>query len=97
MTELNASAHTVVGKVVSNKMDKTIVVVVERKIKHPFYGKYVKRQSRMYAHDGDNICNMGDVVMIKQSRPLSKLKSWVLVKVVEKTEAIEKIEAKVTA
>ena len=76
----------IVGKVVSNKMDKTIVVKIERKVKHPLYGKYIRRSSKMYAHDNENSCNIGDVVLIKQSRPLSKTKHWVLVKVLEKQD-----------
>ncbi len=69
-----------IGKVVSNKMNKTIVVQVERKVKHPLYGKYLRRFSKMNAHDEENTCNIGDIVMIKESRPLSKTKHWVLVK-----------------
>jgi len=77
-----SKARTIVGKVVSNKMNKTIVVEVERNVKHPLYGKYVKRYSKMYAHDENNRCNIGDVVMIQQTRPLSKLKRWTLVELV---------------
>jgi small subunit ribosomal protein S17 len=79
-------AVTVVGKVVSNKMQKTIVVEVDRKVKHPLYGKYMKRSSKMYAHDNENTCKIGDLVLIKQSRPLSKTKNWVLVEVLEKSD-----------
>ena len=86
MIEQNAISRTVQGKVVSNKMDKTIVVQVERKVKHPLYGKYMRRFSKMYAHDAENTCMVGDVVLIQQSRPLSKTKSWVLVEVVERAE-----------
>ena len=87
MTEQNATTRrTVTGKVISNKMDKTIVVEVERKIKHPLYGKYIRRTSKMYAHDADNACKIGDVVLIQQSRPLSKTKHWMLVQVLERTE-----------
>jgi len=74
----------VVGKVVSDKMNKTVVVQVERKVKHPLYGKYVRRFSKMYAHDEENICQIGDVVSIKQSRPLSKTKRWTLVEIIKK-------------
>ncbi len=77
--------RAVVGKVVSNKMDKSIVVKVERKVKHPLYKKYVKRFSKMHAHDESNQCNIGDVVEITQSRPFSKTKNWALVNVVEKS------------
>ena len=66
------------GKVVSNKMDKTIVVLVERKIKHPVYGKFVKRSTKMHAHDEANECRIGDTVTIKETRPLSKTKTWAL-------------------
>lgn len=86
MTEQTTSGRTVVGKVVSNKMNKTIVVQVERKVKHPLYGKYLRRFSKMKAHDEANTCNIGDIVMIKESRPLSKTKHWVLVQVLEKME-----------
>lgn len=84
--EQTSAGREVVGKVVSNKMDKTIVVMVERKVKHPLYGKYIKKQSRMYAHDNDNACKIGDLVLIKQSRPISKTKHWVLVNVLEKAD-----------
>jgi small subunit ribosomal protein S17 len=86
MTEQKAPARTVVGKVVSDKMDKTIVVEVERKIKHPLYGKYIRRSSRMYAHDDSNTGKMGDLVLIANSRPISKTKHWTLVQVLEKAE-----------
>lgn len=82
----SARAVTVVGKVVSNKMQKTIVVEVDRKVKHPLYGKYMKRSSKMYAHDSENTCKVGDLVLIKQSRPMSKTKNWVLVEVLEKSD-----------
>lgn len=83
-TEQAKEQRTVVGQVISDKMNKTIVVQVERKVKHPLYGKYVKRFSKMYAHDETNSCRIGDIVMIKQSRPLSKTKRWALVQVVKK-------------
>lgn len=84
MTEQTAAGRTVImGKVVSNKMNKTIVVEVERKVKHALYGKYMRRFSKMYAHDENNSCAIGDVVLIQQSRPLSKTKHWELVKIVE--------------
>lgn len=76
--------RSVVGLVVSNKMDKTIVVQIERKVKHPMYGKYVKRFSKMYAHDEENESRIGDVVKIQQSRPLSKTKRWKLVEIVKR-------------
>ena len=71
------------GKVVSNKMDKTITVLVERRVKHPVYGKYITRSSRIHAHDETNQCGMGDTVTVAESRPISKSKTWKLVEVVE--------------
>jgi small subunit ribosomal protein S17 len=76
--------RTVQGRVVSNKMDKTITVAVERKVKHPIYGKFIKRTTKLYAHDENNACQTGDVVTIKECRPLSKSKNWMLVDVVGK-------------
>ena len=75
-----------VGIVTSNKMDKSIVVAVERKVKHPIYGKFVKKTSKFHAHDDKNECSIGDVVRIMESRPLSKTKRWRLVEVVEKVK-----------
>jgi len=72
------------GKVVSNKMDKTIAVSVERLVKHPTYGKYVRRTTKLLAHDANNECKEGDVVSIKPCRPMSRRKSWMLVRVVER-------------
>ncbi len=82
MTE--QKVRTVQGRVVSNKMDKTITVVVERFVKHPIYGKFIKRSTKLHAHDENNVCNQGDVVTVRECRPLSKNKSWMLVDVVEK-------------
>jgi small subunit ribosomal protein S17 len=78
--------RTVIGKVISDKMNKTIVVQVERKVKHPQYGKYVRRFSKMYVHDEENMSRVGDVVRIQQSRPLSKTKRWKLVEVLKREE-----------
>lgn len=72
------------GVVVSNKMDKSIVVLVVRKIKHPLYGKFIKQSTKIHAHDENNICKEGDMVLIEESRPISKLKRWKLVEVVTK-------------
>lgn len=72
------------GKIVSNKMDKTIVVLVERRVKHPLYGKFMSRSSKLYAHDPKNQCNIGDVVTIRESRPYSKNKTWELLNVEER-------------
>ena len=77
---------TKTGVVTSNKMAKTITVAVERKVKHPIYGKFVKKTSRFHAHDEKNECSIGDMVKIMESRPLSKTKRWRLVEVVEKVK-----------
>jgi small subunit ribosomal protein S17 len=77
---------TIIGKVVRHKMDKSIVVSVERKVKHPKYGKFVKKTSKFFAHDEKNECALGDVVLIMETRPLSKLKRWRLVQIVEKAK-----------
>ena len=84
----NNAARTISGKVVSDKMDKSITVLVERRVKHPIYGKYVKRSTKLHAHDENNECNIGDVVTIQETRPLSKTKSWTLVNVVEKAAKV---------
>ena len=76
--------RSITGQVVSNKMDKTIVVMGERKVKHPLYGKFIRRSTKYHAHDAGNECNIGDTVMIKECRPLSKTKSWTLIKVLDK-------------
>ena len=75
--------RTVTGRVISNKMDKTVTVLIERRVKHPVYGKYITRSSKIHAHDEQNSCNVGDTVMVAESRPLSKSKTWKLVEVVE--------------
>ncbi|MDD2814920.1 MAG: 30S ribosomal protein S17 [Thiotrichaceae bacterium] len=75
--------RTLTGRVTSNKMEKTITVLVERVVKHPKYGKYIKRSTKLHAHDESNSCQEGDVVMIEQCRPLAKTKAWQLVKIVE--------------
>ena len=76
--------RTVQGRVVSNKMDKTITVKVERTVKHPIYGKFIKRSTKLHAHDEANVCNEGDLVSVTECRPLSKSKTWMLVDVLEK-------------
>ena len=75
-----------IGVVTSNKMDKTITVAVERKVKHPIYGKFIKKTTRFHAHDEKNEASIGDVVRISETRPLSKTKSWRLVEIVEKVK-----------
>lgn len=81
MTELNS--RTLQGKVISNKMDKSITVAIERQVKHPIYGKFIKRTTKLHVHDETNQCKEGDVVIIRECRPLSKTKSWTLVAIVE--------------
>ena len=86
MVDQTTENRTIVGKVISDKMHKTIVVQIERKVKHPLYGKYVRRFSKMYAHDEDNACQVGDLVIIQQTRPLSKTKRWKLVEILKREE-----------
>lgn len=74
------------GKVVSSKMDKTITVAVERRLRHPVYGKYVKKTVKLKAHDENNTCSEGDIVKVMETRPLSKTKRWRLVEIVEKVK-----------
>lgn len=82
MTAENQVERTLTGRVTSNKMDKTITVAIERLVKHPVYGKYIRRTTKLHAHDEHNRCHEGDMVTIKQCRPLSKSKSWMLVDVI---------------
>lgn len=84
MSEQEKVQRTVQGRVVSNKTDKTITVMVERLVRHPLYGKYIRRSTKMHAHDEQNECREGDVVAIEQCRPLSKTKTWRLVQVIER-------------
>ncbi|MBO0613173.1 MAG: 30S ribosomal protein S17 [Candidatus Thiothrix putei] len=76
--------RSLMGRVVSNKMDKSIVVLMERQVKHPMYGKFIKRSKKYHVHDENNECREGDTVMFKECRPLSKTKHWTLIKVVER-------------
>jgi small subunit ribosomal protein S17 len=85
MSENVTKLRTITGRVVSNKMDKTITVLVERVVKHPVYGKYIKRSTKMMAHDEQNICQEGDVVAITSCRPMSKHKTFKLVQILEST------------
>jgi len=87
MSEENKQ-KTVNGVVLSDKMDKTITVMIERKIKHPLYGKYIKRSSKLHVHDEKNECAIGDTVSITECRPMSKSKSWSLVEVINKASQI---------
>lgn len=88
MSEEKKTSKTIIGKVVSNKMLKTIVVELERQMAHPLYGKYVTKTSKFYAHDESNSANVGDIVKIEFQRPLSKLKRWKLLEIVEKSHQI---------
>jgi len=83
MSEKKRVARSITGRVISSKMDKTVTVQIERKVSHPLYQKYVRRSTRISAHDEKNECNEGDLVMIEQCRPLSKNKSWRLIKVLD--------------
>lgn len=88
MAEVEKKARTVTGRVVSDKMDKTITVLVERRVRHPMYGKYITKSSKLHAHDEKNECHIGDVVTVFESRPLSKTKTWSLLRVEEKAAAV---------
>jgi len=84
MSEENKVQRTIVGRVVSDKMDKTVSVAIERLIKHPVYGKYIRRTTKVLAHDANNECKAGDRVSISECKPISKNKSWAVVEVVER-------------
>jgi len=88
MSAAEKSARTAIGKVVSDKMDKTVTVLIERRVKHPVYGKYMTRSSRLHAHDENNECKMGDTVTISETRPYSKSKTWKLEKIEESAAQI---------
>ncbi|WP_044035075.1 30S ribosomal protein S17 [Buchnera aphidicola] len=77
--------RTLQGRVISNKMQKSAVVAIERFVKHVIYKKFIKRTTKLHIHDEENQCNVGDLIEIRESRPISKTKSWVLVRVIEKT------------
>ena len=81
---IDKAARTTSGRVTSNKMDKSIVVMIERRVKHPMYGKYITRSTKLKAHDEANVCNEGDVVTIREVAPISKSKNWTLVDVITK-------------
>ncbi len=84
MAEAEKLARTLTGKVVSDKMDKTITVQIVRRVKHPVYGKYVIKSSKVHAHDEENQCRQGDLVTVAEHRPMSKTKTWTLVKIEER-------------
>lgn len=81
MTEKTKQLRTVEGRVVSNKMNKTVTVLVERQVKHALYGKYLRRSTKLHAHDEQNTCNEGDLVRVSECRPLSKTKNWLVVEI----------------
>lgn len=82
MTEQSRKLRTVEGRVVSNKMNKTVTVLIERQVQHALYGKYIRRSTKLHAHDADNACNEGDIVRLAECAPLSKTKNWRVVEVV---------------
>ena len=84
----NKTVRSVTGRVVSDKMDKTVTVLIERQVKHPLYGKYVRRSTKLHAHDENNECRIGDLVPIRETRPLAKTKSWTLVQVDERAAQV---------
>lgn len=84
MSEQAADNRTLQGRVVSDKMDKSVTVAIERRVKHPIYGKFVRKSTKVHAHDENNECQIGDVVVVEQCRPMSKTKSWRFVKLVER-------------
>lgn len=83
MATTETGTRTLQGRVVSDKMDKTVTVKIERRVKHPVYGKYITRSSKVHAHDEENKASLGDTVVVAESRPYSKSKSWKLVEIVE--------------
>lgn len=88
LQQVAGRGRTVTGRVVSDKMDKTITVLVERRVKHPMYGKYLTRSSKLHAHDEKNECKIGDVVTVYETRPLSKTKTWALLRIEERAVAV---------
>lgn len=89
MTKKETEARTLTGTVVSDKITNTIVVLVERRVKHPKYGKFIRRSTKIHAHDKENQCRIGDLVTIKETRAISKTKSWTLVEIKEKAEKVK--------
>ena len=82
MTDTQKALRTIEGRVVSNKMNKTVTVLVERQVKHALYGKYIRRSTKLHAHDEENTCNEGDLVRVSECRPLSKTKNWQVVEII---------------
>lgn len=88
MSEEQKVERTLTGRVISNKMDKTATVMIERRVRHPLYGKYIRRSTKYHVHDENNECQEGDIVTIRECRPLSKTKTFRLVSVVERAETV---------
>ena len=84
MSDQAQENRTLQGRVISDKMDKSITVQIERRVKHPIYGKFIRRSTKVHAHDENNECRMGDLVIVEQCRPISKLKKWRFIKLVER-------------
>ena len=89
MASVEKRTRIVTGTVVSNKMDKTITVLLERRVKHPVYGKYITRSSKIHAHDENNQCNIGDTVTVTETRPISRTKTWKLLEVVNSAAEVQ--------
>jgi small subunit ribosomal protein S17 len=89
MTETSKTGRILSGRVVSDKMDKTITVLIERRVKHPMYGKYLTRSSKVHAHDEKNECRIGDLVTVRETRPLSRTKTWALVSIDERPVRVD--------
>lgn len=86
MSETSSNPRILTGRVVSNKMNQTVTVLVERRVRHPLYGKIVRRSTKVHAHDEENSCRVGDTVRVQECRPISKTKSWRLVEIIERAE-----------
>jgi small subunit ribosomal protein S17 len=86
MSETSSNPRTLTGRVVSDKMDRTITVRVERRVRHPLYGKIIRRSTKVHAHDEENSCRVGDTVRVVECRPISKSKTWRLVEILERAE-----------
>ena len=89
MRESNSVERVLTGRVVSNNRDKTIAVLIERRVRHPIYKKYIKRSTKVHAHDENNECSFGDIVRVSESKPFSKTKNWALIEVIEKSVSID--------
>jgi small subunit ribosomal protein S17 len=86
MSETSSNPRVLTGRVVSDKMNQTVTVLVERRVRHPLYGKIIRRSTKVHAHDEENSCRMGDTVRVQECRPISKSKSWRLVEILERAE-----------